>query len=326
MLKITSIFIFVVLSSASILSPSATAQSVKAGYTSKTIFFLPFFIGQKRGFYQAEGLKVELVYMGSPSVNLQALVAGQIDFSNINPDGIVLFNEKGGNLKAIAGVVNGVAYTLVGGKAYKKIDDLKGAKLGVAALKGGPTTFLLEYLRLKGLSYPRDYTLVVVGGGTPARLAALEIGAIAAAVLDITNSEIAVDRGLNVLGDVSDVIPTFQFTTINVDPIWAAKNLSAVVKFLKAHIRSLRWIYENPDEAADIYSKEMGVKQPYARRGIDYFVRNKLFPIDGIITTEGMKANIEIQAKQGLISRPVPSPEKYIDVSYLKQAQKELGM
>src|SRR3990170_5723322 len=100
MLKITSIFIFVVLSSASILSPSATAQSVKAGYTSKTIFFLPFFIGQKRGFYQAEGLKVELVYMGSPSVNLQALVAGQIDFSNINPDGIVLFNEKGGNLKA----------------------------------------------------------------------------------------------------------------------------------------------------------------------------------------------------------------------------------
>lgn len=325
MKKIVSILFFTVFLSLSFVIPLVPAQSVKAGYTSKTIFFLPFFVGQKKGFYEAEGLKVELVYMGSPSVNLQALVAGQIDFSNINPDGIVLFDEKGGNLKAIAGVVNGVAYTLVGGKAYKKIDDLKGAKMGAAALKGGPTTFLLEYLRLKGLSYPQDYTLVVVGGGTPARLAALEVGAIAAAVLDITNSEIAVDRRLNILGDVSEVIPTFQFTTINVDPIWAAKNRTVVVKFLKAHIRSLRWIYENPDEAADIYSKEMGVKQPYARRGIGYFIKNKLFPIDGMITTEGMKANIEIQAKQGLISRPVPSPEKYVDLSYLKQAQKEFS-
>ncbi len=70
----------------------------------------------------------------------------------------------------------------------------------------------------------------------------------------------------------------------------------------------------------------MGVKQPYARRGIDYFIKNRLFPADGAITMEGMKANIEIQAKQGLINRPVSAPEKYVDLSYLKEAQKELGM
>ena len=205
------------------------------------------------------------------------------------------------------------------------VDDLKGAKLGVASLKGGPTTFLLEYLRHKGLLYPRDFTLVQMAGGTPVRLAALESGAVAAAVLDITNSEIAVDRGLNKLGDVSEVIPKFQFTTINVDPAWAMKNRTMIVKFLKAHIRSLRWISENPGEAADIYAKEMGAKQPYARRGIDYFIRNRLFPPDGAITMEGMKANIEIQAKEGLISGQVPPPEKYVDLSYLKEAQKELG-
>jgi hypothetical protein len=36
-----------------------------------------------------------------------------------------------------------------------------------------------------------------------------------------------------------------------------------------------------------------------------------------------MKANIEIQAKEGLISGQVPPPEKYLDLSYLKEAQKE---
>jgi len=323
--KIISILLFTVFLSLSFVIPLATAQLIKAGYTSKTIFFLPFFVAQKKGFYDVEGLKVEIIYMGAPAVNLQALVAGQIHFSAINPDGIIIFDEQGGNLKAIAGVVNGVAYTLIGGKAYKKVDDLKGAKLGVASLKGGPTTFLLEYLRHKGLLYPRDFTLVQMAGGTPVRLAALESGAVAAAVLDITNSEIAVDRGLNKLGDVSEVIPKFQFTTINVDPAWAMKNRTMIVKFLKAHIRSLRWISENPGEAADIYAKEMGAKQPYARRGIDYFIRNRLFPPDGAITMEGMKANIEIQAKEGLISGQVPPPEKYVDLSYLKEAQKELG-
>ncbi len=318
-------FVFTLFFSA-ILSPChAVAQAVKVGYTSKTIFFLPFFAAQQKRFYDAEGLKAELIHMGTPAVNLQALIAGQIHFSNINPDGIFIVDEKGENLKAIAGVVNGVAYILIGGKSYKKIEDLRGTRLGVGSLKGGPTTFLLEYLRVKGLNYPRDYTLVLISGGTPARLAALESGSIAAAVLGIPQADIATDRGFNKLGDVLEILPTFQFTTVNVDPAWAEKNRSTVVRFLKAHIRSLRWTYDHSDEAADLLTREMGIKPPYARRGIDYFIRNRLFPRDGAISLQGMKVNIEVQAKDGLLSPPLSPPEKYVDLSYLRQAQKEMG-
>jgi ABC-type nitrate/sulfonate/bicarbonate transport system substrate-binding protein len=99
-----------------------------------------------------------------------------------------------------------------------------------------------------------------------------------------------------------------------------------VVKFLKAHIRSLRWIYEAPDQATELFMKEMGVKQPYARRGIDYFTGNKVFPIDGSITLAGLKANIEVQFRDGVLKEPLPSPEKYADQSYVRQAQRELGL
>jgi len=303
----------------------APAQTLKTGYTSKTIFFLPFFVAQKKGFYDAENLKVELIQMGTPAVSLQALIAGQIQISNINPDGIIIVDEKGANLKAIAGVVNGVAYTLVGGKPYKKLEDIKGTRLGVGSLKGGPTTFLLEYLRAKGFTYPRDYSLVLISGGTPARLAALESGAISAAVLGVPQSDIALDRGFNRLGDVIETLPTFQFTTVNVNPAWAEKNRATVVKFLKAHIRSLGWIHDHLDEAADLMTGEMGVKPPYARKGVDYFVQKGLFPKDGAITLEGMRVNIEVQARDGLIAPPLPPPEKHIDLSYLRQAHKELG-
>ena len=309
-----------------IFPPLATGQTLKAGYSSRTLFYLPFFVGQKKGFYAGEGLQVELVNIGRSDVQLQALVAGELHFANFNPDGIIVFNERGGNLKAIAGVDNAAPYVLVGGKAYKRIEDLKGAKLGVSSLRGGGTSILLDYLKSKGLLHPRDFTLVVISGGTAARLTALESGAMAAAVLGIPYSDIAIDQGFNRLGDTMEVIPTYQFNAINVNPLWAEKNRANVVKFLKAHIRSIRWIYEQPDQAAEFFTKELGVNPPYARRGVDYFTKNKVFPVDGSVTLEGLKLNLQVLARDGLMKEPLPPPEKYVDLSYLKQAQKELGM
>jgi hypothetical protein len=95
---------------------------------------------------------------------------------------------------------------------------------------------------------------------------------------------------------------------------------------LKAHIRSLRWIHEQPDQATELFTAEMGVKQPYARRGIDYFTKNKVFPIDGSVTLEGLKINIEVQFRDGIVKEPLPAAEKYVDQSYVRQAQKELGL
>lgn len=324
--KTISIVFLTVFLCVSAMTSSAPAQAIKAGYVAKTIFFLPLFVAEKMRYYDAENLKVELIHMGSASVSLQALVAGHIHFSAMSPDGIIIFNEKGGNLKAIGGIVNGVAYTLVGGKAYKRVEDLRGTRLGVASLKGGGTTFLIEYLRAKGLVYPRDYTLAVIPGGTPARLAALEANSIAAAVLGVPHGDMAVDGGFSDLGNVGDVISVYQFGAINVDPAWAEKNRPTVVKFLKAHIRSIRWIYENPEAAADLATKEVAVKPPYAQRGIGSFIKSKLYPRDGSVTLEGMKVNLEVLEKDGVLRPPLASSEKYVDLSYIRQAQKELGM
>lgn len=305
----------------------AVAQTLRAGYSSLAIFYLPFFVAQKKNFYSAEGIQVELVNIGRSDVQLQALIAGELQFANFNPDGIIVFDEKGGNLKVIASVVNAAPYILIGGKKYKTIQDLRGARVGVSSFRGGGTSILLEYLKNKGLN-PTDYSLVVMAGGTPGRLAALESGAVAAGLLATPQSDIAIDMGFNKLGDTMEVIPNYIFNSINVDANWAEKNRPAVVKFLKAIIRSLTWIHENPDQATEFYSKEMGVKPQYARKGVEYLTRNNVFPKDGSFPLEGLKVNIQVQARDGLIQGPLPlpPPEKYVDFSYLRQAQKALRL
>ncbi len=309
-----------------IIVASAGAQTLKVGMTSKTLFYLPLFVAQKKGFYGAENLKVDLILIGRSDVQMQSIVAGEIHFGTLNADSVIIVNEKGINLKVIGGTDNAAPFILVGGKAYKKIEDLKNARIGVSGLSGGATSILLDYLKSKGLQYPRDFALTVVSGGTAARLTALESGAVAAAVLGIPYSDIATDQGFTKLGETMEVIPRYQFNGITVNPAWAEKNRSTVVKFLKAHIRSMQWIYEHSDQAAEFFTAEMGVKPPYARKGVEYFTRNKIFPVDGSPTLEGLKINIQVQARDGILREPLPSPEKYVDSSYIRQAQRELGM
>ena len=313
---------------AALLSPQlGRAETVRAGYTSRDLNYLPFFIAQKR-FHAKEGLQTDLVSIGRSDVQLQALVTGDLHFANINADGIIIWNERsgGGDLKVAAGSSNAAPYLLVGAKNIKRVEDLKGQRLGVASLRGGATSILLAYLKSRGLVYPRDFSMVVIAGGTPARLGALESGAIAGAVLGIPYGDIAVDKGFPSLGDTMEVISTYQFNSININPVWAEKNRPSVVKFIKGHIQALRWIYDRPGEAADFLTKELGLQAPYARRGIDYYIKKKVYAVNGEVTLPGLKVNIEVQAQDGVLKEPLPGPEKYTDLSYLRQAQKELGL
>jgi ABC-type nitrate/sulfonate/bicarbonate transport system substrate-binding protein len=142
---ISSILIF---SGGLLFVPGLSAQTVKVGITSKTLFFMPYYVGQKKGFYTAENIRIEPVLIGRSDVQLAALLAGELQIGSLNADATIVINEKGGNLKVIAGVDNSAPYILVGGKAYKKT-EISGARIALA-LRGGATSILLTILS-KGL-------------------------------------------------------------------------------------------------------------------------------------------------------------------------------
>src|SRR5262249_46160460 len=93
------------------------AQRVTAGYVTKDLNYLAFFIGLKKGLYAREGIQVDLVSIGRADVQLQALVAGELNFANINADNIIVWNERtNGNIKVAAGSCNAAPYFLIGAK------------------------------------------------------------------------------------------------------------------------------------------------------------------------------------------------------------------
>jgi ABC-type nitrate/sulfonate/bicarbonate transport system substrate-binding protein len=306
---------------------SALAQEkvkIFLGASSKTLGYSPLWVALKKGFFEQQGLDVQLVLLRGVPMTVQALAANSLHFGSGGPEPYIEASERGLDFIVTGGIINGIAQFLVAGKNYKSYDELRGATLGTASLTGGIITALREALKLKGLEYPRDYKLLIVAGGSSANLAALQAGQIAATTMAAPLNYAAQELGFNILGKLSDGIPHFQTNAFIAHRSWAEKNRGTMVRFMKAHVLALRWMFDNKDAAVEFLSQEMKLKPLHARLGWEFYTQNRHWPPDGDVTMEGMKNNIRIYAEQTGAKGPLPDVAKYVDRSYLFEALKEL--
>jgi NitT/TauT family transport system substrate-binding protein len=306
---------------------SAEAQEkpkLYLGASSKTLGYSPLWVATKKGFFDQQGLDVQLVLLRGVPMTVQALAAGSLHFGSGGPEPYIEASERGLDFVVIGGIINGIAQFLIAGKNYKTYEDLRGATFGTASLTGGTITALREALKLKGLEYPRDYKLLIIAGGSSANLAALQSGQIAATTVAVPLNYAAEESGLNIIGRLSDGIPHFQTNAFVTRRSWAEKNRALMVRFMKAMVLTFRWMFENRDAAVDFLSNEMKLKPVHARKGWEFYTQNRFWPPDGDVTMEGMKTNIRIYAEQTGAKGSLPDASKYVDQSYLREALKEI--
>jgi NitT/TauT family transport system substrate-binding protein len=153
----------------------------------------------------------------------------------------------------------------------------------------------------------------------------LSTGAIAAAILAVPISFKAQQMGFNLIGKVTDVFPNYLLSSFSVRREWAADHREEIVRFLKAVLKARRWLDENKPEAAEFLAKDLDMKPALARKGLAYYLDHRAWDPNLNIDMDGLKTVVEIYAEQADMKGPIPSPDKYVDLSYLKEAQKELG-
>jgi ABC-type nitrate/sulfonate/bicarbonate transport system substrate-binding protein len=193
------------------------------GASSKTLGYSPLWVATKKGFFEQQGLDVELVLLRGMPMTVQALAAGSLHFGSGGPEPYIEATERGLDFVITGGVINGTAQFIIAGKNYKSYEDLRGATFGTASLSGGTITALREALKVKGLEYPRDYKLLIVAGGSSANLAALQSGQIAATTVAVPLNYAAVEAGFNIIGRIIDGVPDFQTNVIATRRSWGGK-------------------------------------------------------------------------------------------------------
>src|SRR5713226_3146078 len=248
---------------------SASAQDkVKfpVSASSKTLGYSPLWVASKQGFFDWNGLDVQLVLVSGADRAVMALVGGSVFVSTGAIDATIGATEQGMDLVSIGGIINGLTHMIMGAKKFRTYEDLRGATIGSSGLTSGTAFVLRKVLQAKGLEYPRDYKLINVGGSAQSFIA-LTAGKVDAAIIAVPLSFDAADMGFNVIGRVVDVIPHYQLTEISAKRSSAEKNRPLLVRFMKAIALSMRWLYDNKEAAIAFLAKEMNLKPDQARKG-----------------------------------------------------------
>lgn len=307
-------------------STSSAQEKIKfpVSASSKTLGYSPLWVAWRQGFFEKNGLDVQVVLMSGADKSVMALVGGSTYSAAGAADAMITVVDQGLDLVSVGGVINGLTHMILGAKKFKTYEDLRGATVGSSGLTSGTAFVLRKVLKAKGLEFPRDYKLLNVGGSGPA-LTSLASGRIDAAIVAIPLSYEAPELGLNVIGRVVDVIPDYQLTVLTVKRSWAEKNRSVMVRYMKSMVQAMRWLYDNKEAAVDFLAKEMKLKPQHARQGWEYYTENKIWNPNGEINLEGVKTVVQINAERAQSKGPLAAPAKYVDHSYVQEALKELG-
>jgi NitT/TauT family transport system substrate-binding protein len=133
------------------------------------------------GYWKAEGYDVKIVTTGGSLQGIQQMVAGGVDFAQVNSTGLIQANTE--NNVAVRGLMGtGVIDWGIGvpqDSPVKTVADLKGKKIGIFSLGTGGMPLLKGYLRANGINPDTEVQIIATGAGAPA-LEAMRAGRVQA--------------------------------------------------------------------------------------------------------------------------------------------------
>jgi NitT/TauT family transport system substrate-binding protein len=198
---------------------------------------------------------------------------------------------------------------------------IRGKTVSIGGTKDVTLVYMEAFIASAGLkASDLDF---VYAKATQDRLAALLSGGADAAILYPPSSFRAGAAGYTYLGDIEPHLKDFPFTVWAANTDWAAKNRDALLGYVKAYSRAVRWLYDasNKTRAVDILVKYAKQDRNDSADTYDYFVTKlRAFSTDGLIGAESYKKMADALVGLGDLAAPVPPADKFFDPSFVKAA------
>jgi ABC-type nitrate/sulfonate/bicarbonate transport system substrate-binding protein len=247
-------FLFIGLASYGLALAAEPLRKVRMAIPSIVIDFAPLWIAREKGIFRDERLDPEITYIQGNIRGVQALVAGEVQFGIAGSAGAVSARAAGEDVVIVAVPMNRLDYTFVGRQPFKTAADLTGKKVGIGAVGGSDE--LATRLALEKLGVDPGRVTMLTVGGSGDRLAALRAGSVDAATVGGATF-IGGGAGLYKLIDLTDLGVEFPFTAIFTTKRYAAANRDAVLGFIRAYMRGVRFFQQNKEEAIAITARNL---------------------------------------------------------------------
>ena len=216
------------------LSQSKPLKQIYVGVSAVSIGNIIIYVTKEAKLFEKYGLYADPVAMRGSGESSKAMIGGSIQVAPIATPTVINAGLSGSDLVILAHTLPGVVHAMIVKPEIKRVEDLKGKRIGVTTF-GSLTDFLIRHiLRKKGLNPDRDVALIQIGGD-PERIAALKQGAIDAASLSFPGYGIAMKMGFPMLWDSAKEIdyPWIEITTRRAI---IQKDREMIMNYMKAHL------------------------------------------------------------------------------------------
>lgn len=220
---------------------------------------LYLWIAQDKGFFQKNGLKVDLTHIPT-NQGVQALIGGKVNFVTAGPQ-ILEANLAGSDTVYIMSPVNAFVFSLYSQPGIANIKALAGKTFG-ATNKGTPSDIAAHMLLTKnGLKPDIDVKFVYLKE-IPALVAALQQGVIDAALLTPPATLTARNLGLKELLNITELKIPFVQHAIGTTRSYISANPEVVRRFVRSAAEGLVFLRKNRADAVAIMSKYTKITDP----------------------------------------------------------------
>ncbi|MEP6656080.1 MAG: ABC transporter substrate-binding protein [Betaproteobacteria bacterium] len=283
---------------------------------------------QRQGFFEANGVSVQLSYTPNSVYLITSLFDGRNDIALALIDNLVAYQEGQGEAKipenpdlfAFAGLDPGFL-SVVSAPGVKSFADLKGKTLSVDAMTTGAAFVLRELVARNGLSdadvkYER-------AGGTANRYRDLVDGKHEATLVRTPFEVLARTRGYNVLATAETLGP-YQGTAGIARRGWAREHETALVGFLRGYRAGVDWVYDRANRdvvEALLVANIRDMSPALARQSYELLLADK----GGIYRDlrpdrQGIETVLMLRGKYATPAKALTDPMKYVDLGYYDKA------
>ena len=233
--------------------------TLKVSEVTHSIFYAPLYVAINNGYFEQDGIKIELSNGGGADKSMTAILSGDADIGLMGPEAAIYVTEGGAQDKP---VVFGQLTKRDGSFIVSKtaiedftVEDLVGKEI-IGGRKGGVPAMTLEYIiKQAGLSIGTEPNQVNLRTDVAFDLTASVFDSTDAdfcTLFEPTASELCAERGYHIVASVGEVSGEVPYTAFMAKKGFIEENQLTVERFLRAVYRGYRFLLTaDVDEIAE---------------------------------------------------------------------------
>jgi ABC-type nitrate/sulfonate/bicarbonate transport system substrate-binding protein len=277
-------------------------------------------VAQEAGIFKKYNIDFNLVFISSSNIVTAALLGGDAEMTLTGAIGNVAAFVRGStDVVFTGGVKNVMTQTLVAGGNIKKVEDLRGKKIGVSRIGGNSHYFTIQALRRYGMEPNRDYSFIQPGGD-PETLAAFLSGSLEVANLTPPTDSQAIARGYHYVLYGPDLKIPYAATAFVTKRSVIGKRPQVIGNFMRAMAETSKLVHTD----RELFYKVLGKYLRITDRSVlesAYNAEIKALEPRLAIKLESLQATLDELGATDARAKSI-KPQEMVDSRYLDEMNK----